>query len=90
MSESTSITLRTRSGIGPLDPAVRDMVVASAHALAERTGLPIDQVSADEEQITVRIAGPPIVAVGFAAELRRITERWYRGRYGGILWGDEP
>lgn len=90
MSAFTTMTLRARSGIGPLDPSVRDMVVAAAHAIAERTGLPVAEVSADGEQVTVRVQGPPIVAIGFVAELRRVTDRWYEGKYGGVLWGEAP
>ncbi len=65
------------------------MVVATAEALAERHGLRILDIRTDETSVTATVAADRIVAIGFAAELRRLTSRWYRHKFGvDTLWGE--
>jgi len=65
------------------------MVVATAEALAERQGLRILDIETDETSITATVAADRIVAIGFAAELRRLTTRWYQHKFGmDTLWGE--
>jgi hypothetical protein len=74
---------------GPLaDEGVRRIVVASAEALAERNGVRLARTETTPASLTLTILGPALVAVGFAAELRRATEAWHRSKYGSPLWSE--
>lgn len=68
------------------DEAIRSMVVATARAIAERTGIELLDLRAQPRGIEATIAGPEVVAVGFVAELRRLTNAWHRSRTGRDLW----
>lgn len=68
------------------DPEVRRNVIAAAHALGERMGVALLDVTAELDALHVTVEAPPIVATGLAAELRRSTERWHTARYGAPLW----
>lgn len=85
----TSITLRALEGT-PLQHAnIRSMVVATAEALAERQGVRVLSVEADDSSITATLEADRIIAIGFAAELRRLTTSWYRHKFGvDTLWGE--
>lgn len=86
---ATAITLRALRGEPLSDPAVRDMVVAAAHALAERTGITILDLRAEPDRVTITLEALRVVALGFAAELRRSTTAWYTRKYDvGTLWGE--
>lgn len=69
------------------DPQVQDAVRAAAVALAEREGVTIAQIDVDASGLRVQVQGAEIVALGFAAELARATNRWARARGLGTLWG---
>lgn len=99
--DRNTITLRAldEAPVPPLsDRAVRRMVVATAHAIAERNGVNLLRVTADDDRVTATLACSRLAAIGFAAELRRLTENWYRQHTGEhTLWGiptrndlDEP
>lgn len=64
----------------------RESVLSSGWALAERAGVRLLRLAIDGERLDVEVDGPEIVALGFIAELRRITNRWHRARTGGALW----
>ena len=65
------------------------MVVATAHAIAERQGLEVVQVHTADDHITVRVRTGRIEAVGLALELRKLTTRWYTAKYdASTLWGE--
>jgi hypothetical protein len=68
------------------DPDVRRNVLAAANALGERMGVQVVEVTADDDALHICIQGPSVVAAGFAAELRRSTERWHVARYRAPLW----
>lgn len=91
--ERSTITLRAPSGAVvalPLgDAETRAMVVATARAIAERTGVTLTELAADERSLTATVEGPAIVAMGFAVELRRVSEAWHRHKFGSTLWGDD-
>lgn len=71
--------------------AVHDMVVASAEAIAERTGVRLVSIEADGSGITAIIEGDRLAALGLAAELRRLTGAWYARRHPGErLWHEPP
>ncbi len=86
---TTRVTLRALEGTPLQHENIRTMVIATAQALAERQGLAIVQIDADESSVTATVAAERIVAIGFAAELRRITTNWYRHKFGvDTLWGE--
>jgi len=87
-ADRTTITLHARSGAPLEDDETRRMVEATARAIAERHGVAILRLSTDDDRITATLDLPRLAAIGFAAELRRITTNWYR-EHSGIdhLWG---
>ena len=69
------------------DAALRLAITAAAESLAERTGVRLFALEWTGSQLTATLAGGEIVALGFAAELRRATQRWWQGHGGsGPLW----
>ncbi len=86
MSEPGTITLRARIGRPLDDPAVRDLVVATAESIGERHGVRVRVLEAGGDAMTIAVEGGDLPAVGLAAELRRATDRWHRGRHGVPLW----
>ncbi len=91
MSEQavSRVTLRALEGEPLKHERIRDMVIATAHAIGERQAVRIVDVDADDCSITVALEGSNIIAMGFAAELRRLTTSWYRHKFGvDALWGE--
>lgn len=82
------VTLRAALGRPLEDTAVRDIVIANAHAIAERQGVEVISVEAEASSVAIEIRGSNIEAMGLAAELRRTTNRWHQGVHGVALWGD--
>lgn len=83
-------TIRLRALHGtPLDDATtRRTVEATARALAEREGIELVALELSPEGITLTLEADRIVGVGFVAELRRVTNKWYEDKYrDGPLWG---
>lgn len=96
---ATRVTLRatdtpdpTTQGLtDPLaDRRTRDTVLAAARALAERTGVTLLEVEARPRELTATLAAGRIAAMGFAAELRRITNAWHAQTFGLHLWTEPP
>ena len=87
----TTVTLRALAGEPLADERIRDMVEATARAIAERQGFEALDVRSERDRISVTLRAPRMVAVGFAAELRRLTNRWYAEKYrAATLWGEPP
>ncbi len=85
----SSITLRSLSGAPLHDERVRAIVEATARAIAERTGIALRGISMADDAVTVELAADRLAALGFAAELRRLTGAWYAGKHAGeSLWGE--
>lgn len=85
----SAITLRALHGDPLADAQVRDMVVATAHAIAERQGVKVLQLRPAPDHIAVTLNTGRIEAIGFAAELRRLTTRWYTQKFSQpTLWGE--
>lgn len=82
------VTLRAKSGAPLQSTSVAAVVEATAHAIAERTGVTVVTVHIEPDAITATLRAPTIVAIGFAAELRRLTERWYQSKMGTSLWDE--
>lgn len=89
MSEAiTSITLRALEGKPLADERIRDLVVATAHSIAERNGVTLTSIRSDAASITTDLIAGRLVALGFAAELRRLTDTWFKKKHGRSLWGE--
>ena len=89
MSDATTITLRALEGEPLADAAVRGMVEATAHAIAERQGVAVLDLRSEADRIHVTLPVNRLAAIGFAAELRRLTTRWYTQKFGeATLWGE--
>jgi hypothetical protein len=86
---TTTVTLHALEGEPLAADDLRSMVIASALAIAERQGVTVTEMEATGSSITTTLIGERIVGIGFAAELRRVTERWYARKHGGAsLWGE--
>lgn len=86
---ASAITLRALEGEPLADPSIESMITATAHAIAERQGVAVCSVSTTPEAITVTLGCGRIAAMGFAAELRRLTTSWYTAKFGAAtLWGE--
>ncbi len=83
------ITLHALEGTPLQHDPIREMVCATAHAIAERQGVEIVAIQTDSRSITIQVVGEEIVAVGLIAELRRLTSNWYKHKFGvETLWGE--
>ncbi len=88
-TETSTVRLRALSGTPLADLRVRGVVVSTAHAIAERTGVSLVEVVPTDDSITVTMGAGRIAGLGFAAELRRITGAWFAGKHPGqSLWGE--
>lgn len=88
-ADLSAVTLRALQGQPLADQRVRDMVVATARAIAERQGVRVHDLAVDADRITATLHAGRIEALGFAAELRRLTTRWYTQKFGEkTLWGE--
>ncbi len=84
----SEITLHALTGTPLFDEQVRQMVIATARAIAERQGIRIAKIDAASDQITIQVCGEEIIAVGLVTELRQLTNNWYRHQFGvESLWG---
>lgn len=89
MTADESVTLTARTGSPLEDERVRETVVSTAQAIAERNGVTITSLLAEGNLVRVSVAEGQVAALGLASELRRSTERWYRQRFDGLaLWSE--
>lgn len=87
--DTNTVTLHALQGEPLRDEQVRDMVIANAHAIAERQGIDVADMNTTPTSISVSLRAGRIESVGFAAELRRMTSNWYEHKYGEpSLWGE--
>jgi len=87
---TSTVRLRALEGRPLDDPVVRDTVIATAHAIGERTGINIVSVDSEGDAVVTTLAADNLAALGFLAELRRLTEAWYAKKFGEPLWGRGP
>ena len=66
---SSEITLRALEGEPLKHDNIRKMVIATAHAIAERQGVRVIDIQTTPDAITARLETGRIEAIGFAAEL---------------------
>jgi len=85
----SEITLHALEGTPLRHDRIREMVVATTEAIAERQGVAILAISTSATSITVQVRGEEIVAMGLMTEMRRLTTNWYKHRFGvDALWGE--
>lgn len=88
---TSTVRLRALEGRPLDDPIVRDTVIATAHAIGERTGIRVVAVESEGDAVVTTLEADQLAALGFLAELRRLTETWYSRKFGGEpLWGRGP
>ncbi|MAC18189.1 MAG: hypothetical protein CMJ23_00635 [Phycisphaerae bacterium] len=68
------------------DERLKETVLAAANGIAERTGVALQRVEIMDRRLEIAVEGPPMLAIGLAAELRRTTDRWHLDRRGLHLW----
>ncbi|MBU6413723.1 MAG: hypothetical protein KGS45_09620 [Planctomycetes bacterium] len=87
-----SSTARLTSHAGPMlgDPKIRNTVISTANAIAERIGVPVLAIHVSDDSVEVVLACDEVAALGFAAELRRLTESWHQSKFHSTLWGKPP
>lgn len=86
---TASVTLHALDGAPLADDTVRRTVRAAAHAIAERNGVELIDIQLESDKLIATLATTRLAAIGFAAELRRVTTTWYRGKTGvEHLWGE--
>jgi allophanate hydrolase subunit 1 len=85
----SAVTLRALEGDPLADASIERMIVATARAIAERQGIEVLDLATSPSSITVGLDAGRVEALGFAAELRRLTTNWYTAKYGkASLWGE--
>jgi len=89
-TESSTVRLRALSGAPLAQERVRSTVEAAARALAERNAVEVSHLVCEDDAITLTLGINKLAALGFLAELRRVTEAWHRAKFGAGLWGDLP
>lgn len=89
MPPDESVTLTARTGTPLDDQRVRETVVSTAHAIAERNDVTITTLETEGDRVRLAVKEGQVAALGLASELRRSTERWYRHRFDGrTLWSE--
>ena len=85
----SEVTLHALEGTPLQHETIREMVIATARAIAERQGVNLIKIEAVDASITVQVEGEEIIAIGLVAELRRLTTSWYNHKFGiNSLWGE--
>lgn len=85
----STISLRALEGTPLTDEKVRRIVEATARAIAERHNVELVSMETRPDRVTVTLAAHRLAAIGFIAELRRLTTAWYHTDHPGeYLWGD--
>lgn len=88
----TSIVLRALSGEPLKNEPVKSIVESTAWAIGERTGIAVVSVQTLPDRAHIVLECSRLESIGFAAELRRLTQRWYEKKFpgSGHLWGPDP
>lgn len=87
-AERSTVTLRALAGTPLKDEKVRRIVLATARAIAERHNVELVALEAHDDRVTATLATHRLAAIGFIAELRRLTTAWHQADHPGEhLWG---
>lgn len=85
-AEVSAVDLRPLED-GALDDArTRETVLASARSIAEQHRVPLVELGVASGALRMGVRADRLVALGFAAEVRRATNAWHRARKGAALW----
>ncbi|MEZ6242759.1 MAG: HAD-IIIA family hydrolase [Phycisphaerales bacterium] len=83
---TTTVTLRARDARPLADARTKETVLATARAIAERTGIELTDLAATDSSVTATLAASRLAALGFLAELRRLTNAWSHAKLDQALW----
>ena len=86
----TSIARLTSNAAPLADIRLRDTITAVAQSIAERFGVKIVNIRTSDSVIEVELEANRLAAIGFAAELRRVTNRWAELKKLPHFWPDPP
>jgi D-glycero-D-manno-heptose 1,7-bisphosphate phosphatase len=88
-SPRTAVALRAREAWLLDDEGTARIVRASAESIAERTGVELHGLAIEAGRAVATLGTHRLGALGFAAELRRVTDLWHEGKRDMPLWIDE-
>lgn len=71
------------------NPRTRATVAAAARGLAERSGIPLLELTLTDDAITAALAAPRLTALAFMNDLRRHTNHWHQQSQGTPLWPEK-
>ncbi|HAW96892.1 MAG: hypothetical protein CMJ33_05825 [Phycisphaerae bacterium] len=83
---SSGVRLNALVGRPLADVGVREIVTSTAEAIGERNGIDVRVTFVGDDAIELEVEGSQLTATAAAAELRRLTDQWHRGRYDAPLW----
>ena len=83
---SSGVRLNALVGRPLADEGVREIVTSTAEAIGERNGIGVRVTFVGDDAIELEVEGSQLTATAAAAELRRLTDLWHRGRYDAPLW----
>ena len=83
---SSGVRLNALVGRPLADQGVREIVTSTAEAIGERNGIDVRVTFVGDDAIELEVGGSQLTATAAAAELRRLTDQWHRGRYDAPLW----
>ncbi len=70
------------------DAVFQETIKSMAQALAQRTGIKLVRIEFETNCVTATVEGGDVIALGFVAELRRDSDRWWREHRGAESpWG---
>lgn len=71
------------------DPRTRATVAAAARGLAERSAIPLLDLTLSDDAITATLATPKLTALAFMNDLRRHTNHWHQQTHHTPLWPEK-
>ena len=83
-----TVALHARRSDILLDAVFQETIKSMAQALAQRTGIKLVRIEFETNCVTATVEGGDVIALGFVAELRRDSDRWWREHRGAESpWG---
>ena len=83
-----TIALHARRSDILSDAVFQETIKSMAQALAQRTGIKLVRIEFETNCVTATVEGGDVIALGFVAELRRDSDRWWREHRGAESpWG---
>ena len=83
-----SVALHARRSDILSDAVFQETIKSMAQALAQRTGIKLVRIEFETNCVIATVEGGDVIALGFVAELRRDSDRWWREHRGAESpWG---